>query len=58
MRDEELGERLPFALCCAMRTASVFVPRSTSHESNGLRIAPAAFWMNSSHSMSVVARPR
>ena len=30
----------PFALCCAIRTASVLVPRSTSHESNGLRIAP------------------
>ncbi len=29
-----------------MRSVSVFVPRSTSHESNGLRIAPAAFWMN------------
>ena len=35
-----------------MRSASVFVPRSTSHESNGLRIAPAAFWMNFSHSIS------
>ncbi len=35
-----------------MRTASVLVPRSTSQESNGLRIAPAAFWMNFSHSMS------
>ena len=28
------------------------MPRSTSHESNGLRIAPAAFWMNLSHSTS------
>ena len=26
-----------------MRTASVFTPRSTSHESNGERIAPTAF---------------
>ena len=31
---------------------SVFVPRSTSHESNGLRIAPAEFCTNPSHSMS------
>ena len=45
----------PFALCCAIRSGSVLVPRSTSHESNGLRIAPAAFWMNCSHSMSLVA---
>ena len=42
----------PLALCCAMRSVSVLVPRSTSHESNGLRIAPAAFWMNFSHSTS------
>ncbi len=35
-----------------MRSGSVFVPRSTSQESNGLRIAPAAFWMKRSHSMS------
>ena len=42
----------PLALCCAMRSASVLVPRSTSQESNGLRIAPAAFWTNCSHSMS------
>ena len=26
----------PFSLCCVMRTASVLVPRRTSHESNGL----------------------
>src|SRR5262249_365978 len=42
----------PLALCCAIRTVSVFVPRSTSHESNGLRIAPAAFWMKRSHATS------
>ena len=42
----------PFTLCCAIRSASVFVPRRISHESNGLRIAPAEFWMNFSHSMS------
>ena len=42
----------PLLECCAIRSASVLVPRSTSHESNGLRIAPAAFWMNFSHSMS------
>src|SRR5215470_5419925 len=35
-----------------MRSGSVFVPRSTSHESNGLRIAPSAFCTNFSHSMS------
>ena len=35
-----------------MRSGSVFVPRSTSHESNGLRIAPSAFCTNLSHSMS------
>ena len=35
-----------------MRSGSVLVPRSTSHESNGLRIAPSAFWTNFSHSMS------
>ena len=39
-------------MCCAMRSGSVLVPRSTSQESNGLRIAPAEFWMNFSHSMS------
>ena len=42
----------PLALCCCIRSASVLVPRSTSHESNGPRIAPSAFWMNCSHSMS------
>ena len=46
----------PFALCCAIRSGSVLVPRSTSHESNGLRIAPAAFCTNFSHSMSSSAR--
>ena len=39
-------------MCCAIRSGSVLVPRSTSHESNGPRIAPAAFCTNFSHSMS------
>ena len=34
-----------------MRTASVLVPRSTSHASNGPMMAPAAFCTNFSHSM-------
>ena len=42
----------PFALCRSIRSASVFVPRRTSHASNGPRIAPAAFCTNFSHSMS------
>ena len=50
---EVLGDRLPVPvvrLPCGR--ASVLVPRSTSHESNGLRMAPAAFCTNFSHSMS------
>ena len=35
-----------------MRTSSVLVPRSTSHESIGPRIAPAAFCTNRIHSTS------
>jgi hypothetical protein len=35
-----------------MRTASVFVPRRTSQESNGERIAPTAFWRKASFSAS------
>ena len=42
----------PFALCRSIRSASVLVPRRTSHASNGPRIAPAAFCTNFSHSMS------
>ena len=33
-----------------MRTASVLMPRSTSHESSGERIAPELFWTKESHS--------
>ena len=47
---------MPLALCCAIRTGSVLVPRSTSHESNGDRIAPAAFWTNLQPLDVVVAR--
>ena len=42
----------PLALCRSIRIGSVLVPRSTSHESNGPRIAPSAFCTNVSHSMS------
>ena len=42
------GRRSPRGAACAR--ASVFVPRSTSQESNGDRIAPAAFWTYCSHS--------
>ena len=42
----------PFALCRSILSASVFVPRRTSHASNGPRIAPSAFCTNFSHSMS------
>ena len=40
------------ALVRSMRTVSVFVPRSTSHESIGPRMAPAAFCTNFIHSTS------
>ena len=48
--------RLPVSVVLpAIRTASVLVPRSTSHESNGLRMAPAAFCTNSQPLDVVVA---
>ena len=53
MRGEELAPAPGRWRCAAaMRSGSVLVPRRTSHESNGLRIAPAAFCTNLSHSMS------
>ena len=36
--------RAPFSSWRGMRTARVLVPRRTSQESKGERMAPAAFW--------------
>ena len=53
VRGQELAPAPGRSRCAArMRSGSVLVPRSTSHESNGLRIAPSAFCTNLSHSMS------
>ena len=39
-----LSAALPAAAQETTLNAVVFVPRNTSHESKGERIAPAAFW--------------
>ena len=42
--------RRPFWSCWRIRRVSVFVPRSTSQQSNGPGTAPTAFWRNANFS--------
>ena len=51
MRNVYAASAPAFALCRSMRIGSVLVPRSTSHASIGLMIAPSAFCTKRSHSM-------